>query len=133
MILADGFYEWKGARGTKRSYRIQLPENEPFAFAGLWQPYENGGNRRQVTILTCEPNETLKPIHDRMPVILEEDEVQRWLQDAAVAELQALLDLYPDGELEAYEISTKINNPDNDTVGVLEPLDVGEQIGLREF
>lgn len=133
LVLADGFYEWKGSRGSKRPYRIQLPENEPFAFAGLWQPYEDGEKHRQVTILTCEPNETLEPIHDRMPVMLEDDEEERWLQEENVDELQSLLDPYPDRDLEAYEISTKINNPEYHSVDVLEPLDVGEQSGLGEF
>ncbi len=133
LVLADGFYEWKGQRGSKRPFRIQVGENEPFAFARLWQTFENGDRRRQVTILTCEPNETLAPIHDRMPVILEEGEEDQWLQESDIDELQSLLDPYPENGVETFEISTKINNPEYDSPYVLEPFDVGEQAGLGDF
>jgi len=76
LLLADGFYEWKGNRGSKQPYRIERPDREPYAYAGLWETWEqNGETVGTCTILTTEANDVVADIHDRMPVILEpEDE-----------------------------------------------------------
>jgi putative SOS response-associated peptidase YedK len=133
LILADGFYEWAGDRGSKEPYRIERVDSEPFAFAGLWESWEsNGDSIRTCSILTTEPNNTVAPIHDRMPVLLEPQEEQQWLEDDDGGSLKQLLDPYPDDDLTAYRISTAINNPDNENPGVVEPVD-DPQSGLGEF
>lgn len=77
---SNGFYEWQGERGHKQPYRVCLEDNNPFAFAGLWNRWENNGDPlKTVTIITSEPNEVVAPIHDRMPVVLEPDQEREWL------------------------------------------------------
>ena len=162
LVLADGFYEWQGARGSKQPYRICRRDREPFAFAGLWshwQPHEDaatdGGNttdrgrttRRQdddvaadggtadrwtTTILTTAANDVVEPIHDRMPVILEPDEEDAWLTGTP-EEATDVLDPHPPDTLEAYPVSKRVNDPSNDDESILEEVDVGTQSGLDEF
>ena len=75
LILADGFYEWKGKARLKVPMRIRLTSKEPFAFAGLWETWQppEGDLVRSCTIITTTPNDLMAPIHDRMPVILREE------------------------------------------------------------
>ena len=134
LVLADGFYEWKGRRGSKQPYRVTRTDGEPFAFAGLWETWgSNGGTLRTTTIITTAANETVGAIHDRMPVILARDEERRWLSAAAPDDLQSMLDPYPDDDLEAYPVSRAVNDPSNDSPDVVEPVDVDEQSGLGQF
>jgi putative SOS response-associated peptidase YedK len=71
LILADGFYEWEKQGKRKQPYLFRLKGGEPFAFAGLWEHWERDGKViDSCTILTTDPNELVKPLHDRMPVIL---------------------------------------------------------------
>ena len=142
LVIADGFYEWK-ANGKKQPYRVTIGENEPFAFAGLWERWrrdagngedENEGedDLRTVTIITTEANELVAPIHDRMPVILAADEERRWL--AGEGEPKELLDPYDGSDLRTYPVSTAVNDPSNDSPAVVEPIDAsGGQQGLDDF
>ncbi|MFP4590143.1 MAG: SOS response-associated peptidase [Halolamina sp.] len=135
LILADGFYEWAGRRGSKQPYRIERVDREPYAYAGLWDAWmaPSGEPRATCTILTTEANEVVSEIHDRMPVMLEQHEESAWLDGAGVDEVQAVCDPYPDEKLRAYPVSKRVNNPQNDTPDLLEEVDVGEQSGLDEF
>jgi|SRR5690606_9992080 putative SOS response-associated peptidase YedK len=89
LILADGFYEWQwlDEKGKKKQkYELTLPENQAFAFAGLWSEWvdkSTGEIRYTYTILTTEANELMAKIHNtkkRMPVIVATDTEQNWLQ-----------------------------------------------------
>jgi len=134
LVLADGFYEWQGHRGSKQPYRIARADGEPFAFAGLWETWgSNGGTLRTTTIVTTASNETVGAVHDRMPVILEPDEERRWLAGDDADELRSMLDPYPDDDLDVHPVSTAVNDPSNDSPDLVEPVDVGEQSGLGEF
>lgn len=136
LILADGFYEWQGPPGSKQPYRIQRTDGEPYAYAGLWETWAppNGGDQRVTcTILTTEANEVVTGIHDRMPVMLEPGEESAWIGSADIAELQTLLDPYPESLLKAYPVSKAVNDPANDSAELLEEIDIGEQSGLSEF
>src|SRR5688572_8624274 len=87
LIPADVFYEWQDIPGQKRRkpYAVAMLEGEPFALGGLWEAWrEKEGGAWLITcaILTTEPNELLAPIHDRMPVILREEDYERWLAPA---------------------------------------------------
>lgn len=133
LVLADGFYEWQGKKGSKRPYRIEREDGEPVAFAGLWETWGgNGEELRTVTILTTEPNNIVEKIHDRMPVMLEPEEESDWLNENDLKELQQMLDPYPEGLTRAYEISTAVNDPINDTEDILEPIG-HDQSGLGQF
>ena len=83
LIPANGFYEWKGSKGKKQPMFLTLPDGNPFAFAGLWEVWDNKGKEetqyRSCTVLTREASESVKPIHHRMPVILKPEAFDAWL------------------------------------------------------
>lgn len=135
LLPADGFYEWKGSRGSKQPYRIERVDREPYAYAGLWETWtaSTGDVRVTCTILTTEANEVVGEIHDRMPVMLEPDEEETWLDADDEDELESVLDPYEGDDLRTYTISRAVNSPDNDTPEIIEPVDTGEQSGLDEF
>ena len=117
LVLADGFYEWQRAGGLKRPMRIVMRSAEPFAFAGLWLVWRDPNSNRipSCAIITTAANELLKPIHDRMPVILSRDMESFWL-DPSIDEpgvLGSVLTPYPADAMEAYEVSTLINSVAN--------------------
>lgn len=115
LILADGFYEWQQLKGRKQPFYIHQKDNQPFAFAGLWEHWQ-GPNDQVVdscTILTTEPNELLRPLHNRMPVVLKPEDYDLWLAaDVHQPELlQPLLRPYASEEMKAYPVSPRVNNP----------------------
>ena len=118
LVLADGFYEWRKLTGggKKIPMRIVLRSKEPFAFAGLWDIWVNpeGEEIESFTIITTEANQLLQDIHNRMPVILREEQEETWLSPEVDAqELLSILKPFP-GEMEAYSVSTLVNSPSND-------------------
>ena len=119
LIMADGFYEWRKVDAkTKVPYYFKLKSDEPFAFAGLWDEWkkDDGQKLRTFTIITTEPNELMEPIHNRMPVILEEKDEARWLDPELTtpSEVLPLLRKYPSDLMECFEVSTIVNSPKND-------------------
>ncbi|MFD1589124.1 SOS response-associated peptidase [Halorientalis brevis] len=133
LVLSSGFYEWKETgRGRKQPYRVSREDDLAFAMAGLWQRWEDDGDRRQtVTILTTDPNELVEPLHDRMAVVLPREAETTWLT-AGPDERADLCRPYPNDDLDAYPISTAVNDPSNDSPAIVEP-DRSEQTGLGEF
>ena len=128
LIPADGFYEWKKLDDkTKQPYFIGLRHDDPFALAGLWEHWTgpNGNPVESCTIITCPANESLAKLHDRMPVILHEDDYDRWLdpQNKQFEELQSLLVPYPAAEMRTYPVSKLVNSPKNDVPDCAEPVD----------
>jgi putative SOS response-associated peptidase YedK len=135
LVLADGFYEWREDGGRKQPYRVCRPDDEPFAMAGLWERWEgNGDVRETTTIVTTEPNDVVRPLHDRMAAILPPDEERRWLDADEESERESLLAPY-DGNLRAYPISTRVNDPGNDGPSIIEEVEPegGTQSGLGDF
>jgi putative SOS response-associated peptidase YedK len=122
LIVADGFYEWRAEETGKRPVWITRPDGEPFAFAGLWAEAKrgDGSSLHSCAIVTCEPGEVVAPIHDRMPVILDQQAAQHWLDPAASpAELLGLL--VPTDELEVTEVSDAVNDVRQDGPALIEP------------
>jgi putative SOS response-associated peptidase YedK len=121
LILADGFFEWsKSSSGkSKTPYFITLKDQSPFAFAGLWDSWNSpeGDSIKTGCILTTSPNDLVKPIHDRMPVILPKDQYQTWLSPDEVKPemIQPLMIPYPANEMQAYPVSTFVNSPKNNS------------------
>ena len=113
LIPADGFYEWKAGGPRKQPYYIRAKSGKPLAFAGLWETWigPNGEELETAAIVTTTANETLAPIHDRMPVIVPPDQFDLWLgngdEDTTAAE--ALIKPAPNELLEAYPVSTNVN------------------------
>ena len=118
LVLSDGFYEWRKEGKRKAPMRIRLKTGEPFGFAGLWDSWRkpDGSDLQTFTIITTEANELLKPIHDRMPVILLKEAEQQWLgfDVKDTSELLSLLKPYPSDLMEAYDVSLLVNSPRND-------------------
>lgn len=124
VIPADGFYEWKREDGRKVPMRIRLPDGRPFAFAGLWERWRDpqGETLHSCAIVTVDANDVLRPIHDRMPVILDASGREAWLDpERSTDELIALLRPYA-GELDAYEVSRLVNKAANDGPECFEPV-----------
>ncbi|MFB6254017.1 MAG: SOS response-associated peptidase [Halobacteriaceae archaeon] len=119
LVIADGFYEWKGDRGSKLPYRVHRKENELFAMAGLWNTWENGDGRETVCIITTQANDLIGDIHDRMPVILTPEQEETWLQ-APPSAAKSLIRPYPADDLRTYQVSRKVNDPKNDRPEILQ-------------
>jgi putative SOS response-associated peptidase YedK len=122
LIPADGFYEWKApaaGKGRKQPYFIHFKDDRPFAFAGLWEHSESMGDT--CTIITTEPNDLMRPIHNRMPVIVRPENYADWLApDKNGKQVAPLLKPYEASEMDAYPISDKVNRPANDTADLIE-------------
>ncbi len=129
LVPADGYYEWQreGRMGQrKQPFYIRLRNGHPFAFAGLWERWAgpDGTIVESCAILTTEPNESLKDIHERMPVILAQADYDQWL-DPAIRQaqlLQPLLRPYPPEGMTAYAVSLRVNDPSHDDATCIEPL-----------
>jgi putative SOS response-associated peptidase YedK len=127
LILADGFYEWQKTGSKKQPYYFQLKDHRPFGFAGLWEHWQSpeGDPIESCTIITTAANETMRPIHDRMPVILQPQDYDVWLDPTlqATEQLLPLLRPYSDAEMQDYPVSTKVNSPQNDSPDCIQPLE----------
>ena len=123
LVLADGFYEWKGVGRSRVPMRVVLRSGEPFGFAGLWESWVSPDETliHSCIIITTTPNAMMEPIHNRMPVILPREKEALWL-DPSQSDYGSLRDLlvpYPADEMEAYEVSRLVNSPRNDTPDVM--------------
>ena len=121
LVLADGFYEWKREGTAKQPYYIHFKDSRPFAFAGLWEHWQDKTKEdsqaiESCTIITTGPNALMEPIHHRMPVILDEESIEVWLKTEMTEPtiLNPLLRPYHSDEMEAYPVSLMVNNPRND-------------------
>jgi len=127
LVLADGFYEWRKTekKGFKVPMRFVLKGREPFSFAGLWDVWQkpDGEKLLSFTIITTEANDLMRPIHDRMPVILPKEDEDLWLDPDLkdVNKLVPLLTPYPSDTMDFYEVSTLVNSPENDIPECIEP------------
>jgi putative SOS response-associated peptidase YedK len=124
LVPADGFYEWRLGEAGKQAMWISRADGELFAFAGIWAALERpgAGDLHSCAIVTCEPNAELRPVHDRMPVILDRDAEDAWLDpNTNAADLHAALRPLPDGALELREVSDAVNDVRQDGPHLLEP------------
>ena len=126
LIVADGFYEWRREGKRKSPVYVSMKFQKPFGFAGLYETWHSseGHEIRSCTIITTEANDLLRPVHDRMPVILPKEDEDEWL-DPAVHDknrLRALLRPYPAGKMKAHDVSPRVNTPANDSPDNIKPL-----------
>lgn len=134
IVPADGFYEWQKVEGqrTKQPWFFRRRDGEPLAFAGLWEIWhdriegDDAPRVRSCTIITTTPNELIAPIHDRMPVALDEASWDAWLnvENHDTASLTQLLAPMPASELEAWTVSTLVNKADNNGPELLDRVPV---------
>ena len=127
LVPADGFYEWQRLeRRNKQPFYIRMRDGSPFAFAGLWEHWEGpqGDALETCTILTTDPSELVRPVHDRMPVILDPRDWDLWLDPGVQdpARLQPLLRPYPPEQMIAFPVGQGVNNPANDREECVAPL-----------
>ncbi len=125
LVIADGFYEWKKNPAGKQPYRIILKSEEIFAFAGLWDTWNSadGPAIKSFSIITTSPNSLVKPIHDRMPVILAKKDEKKWLDTAVKPdELAPLLQPFAASQMKSYPVSTAVNSTATNTPDVLKAL-----------
>jgi putative SOS response-associated peptidase YedK len=118
LVPADAFYEWQrlGPK-TRRPFAFALRGAGPYAFAGLWERWKSGQGEpiESFTIITTDPNELMEPIHDRMPVILEPRDYDRWLEPGDPDRPPIdLLRPYPGERMEAWPVSERVGNVKND-------------------
>ena len=127
LILADGFYEWKGEKGHKQPMFITLPDKKPFAFAGLWESWNNKDTEEAVykscTIITTRASESIRDIHHRMPVILKAEVYEHWLEPANqnITELEGILKDDICTEFVSYPVSKQVNSTRNNDPSCVEP------------
>lgn len=113
LILADGFYEWQGEKGKKQPMFITLPDHKPFAFAGLWETWQNRDGEdalyKSCTIITTRASQSFSTIHHRMPVILKPQVYKKWLdtRNQNALELVELLQNEIITELVSYPLPTQ--------------------------
>lgn len=128
LIPADGFYEWQKSESGKQPYMFEVGNGETFAFAGLWDkwPQPDGKSIPTCAILTTRPNSITAPVHDRMPVILNPEAYDLWLDPAFknAEELTAMLQPYDSARMRCYPVSARVNDPKNDDLECARPFEV---------
>ncbi len=126
LIAADGFYEWRPAGRRKVPVYVFLKSRKPFGLAGLYETWKapDGSEIRTCTIVTTEANDLVRPIHDRMPVIVPEGVEDRWLDpgERNRERLQALLKPYPAADMDAYDVTPIVNSAAHDVPDCILPV-----------
>lgn len=125
IIPATSFFEWEKAEGKKIPYLIKMKDGKPFSFAGIWSVGvdEEGNLTPTFAILTTEANGLLRIIHDRMPVILDEKDIEGWLDHGTnIDDLMKMLRPYDADKMMMHRVSDVVNNPKNDKAEILNPL-----------
>lgn len=132
LIPASGFYEWTATRDKKKvPMYVHLKDHELFAFAGIWERWQNpdGDEIRTCTILTTEPNDMLREYHHRMAVILPKEDYELWLSSDELppTALKPLLTAYDEDKMGVYQVSTDVNKVSNDLPHLIEPYNPPQQ------
>lgn len=134
LIPANGFYEWTQRDKDKVPVYIHLQNHEVFAFAGLWESWfsPDGSEIRTCTILTAEPNEMVRSLHNRMAVILPKEDYETWLSpdELPAAILKPLLQPYAAERMAYYEVSKLVNSPAHDSPDCIAPIVPPQREGL---
>ena len=125
LIPADGFYEWQKIGKSKQPYCFTLSDEGVFAFAGLWERWQNREAKLVETcsILTTTPNRLLEDVHDRMPAILAPEDYEVWLDpgEQRVESLAEILKPFDSARMKRHPVSTRVNNVNNDDRECAEP------------
>jgi len=119
LVPSDGFFEWRKEGKNKVPYRFNLNNEEAFSYAGLWDSWKNeetGDLVNTFTIITTEANKVVKPVHDRMPVILRKDLEKLWIaEDVTESQAESLLRPYDAEQMYSYAVHRAVNDARNNT------------------
>ncbi len=135
LILADGFYEWHGEKGKKQPVFITLPDNKPFAFAGLWETWDDKGKSdsvyRSCTIITTAASNSIRQIHHRMPAVLKPEIYENWIKpnNQDIGLLENILEEQIETEFVYRPVSLQVNSVRNNDPTNIKPL-IQMQLGL---
>jgi putative SOS response-associated peptidase YedK len=130
LIPANGFFEWSGKTGNKQPYYFCLPSDEPLAFAGLWEVWDDRNTAvesnayKSCTIITMEASDSVRDVHDRMPLVLKPESYDEWL-DPENKETGKIEEVLKNGcvkELKRYPVSKMVNHVGNNSKECIEPL-----------
>lgn len=125
LVPADGFFEWQKTVSGKQPWYIHATGGEPLALAGLWElwePPDDGAPLASCAIITTRANEFMRPLHDRMPVVLDAAGRDAWLDAGSSSDtLQSLLAPAPEAALEAWPVSRRVNSPFNEDPSLVKP------------
>ena len=127
LIPASGFYEWQTEGSRKQPYYIHHRSNEPLAMAGLWESWKTpeGGLLRSFCVITTGPNAVMQPIHDRMPVLIGQQDWARWLDPKARADQVAgLVAPCAAALIEAWPVDRRVGRATSEGAALIEPLPV---------
>ncbi len=131
LIPVDGFYEWRHEAQETRPYYYRLKSRQPFALAGLWAPQKLEEQTREVcAILTTNPNEIVRVIRDRMPVIVEKKDFDTWL-DSEVRDFRVINRLFRPFDalkMECYQVNGWVNMLNHDGEKCIEPCDEPDRL-----
>jgi len=128
LMPIDGYFEWQDIFGTgknKQPYGIAMKSGKPFALAAIWEEWRNpetGENIRTFAVVTCEANEMMSKIHDRMPVIIDEKDYREWLLSEEPP--SHLLKPYPSDLMEMWPVSRDVGSPRNDRPDLVDPIEL---------
>ena len=135
LVPADGFYEWQRKGKAKQPFCFEVNDGELFAFAGLWDRWKDPSGQwiKSCSILTTTPNAVTSAVHDRMPVILDPDNYDLWL-DPGMTNVEAVSEMLKPFDarlMRCYPVSTRINHVANDDAECSAPVELTEtQAGL---
>ena len=117
LIPIDGFYEWQKRKDGKQPYFIRMNDKKPFALGGIWDKWTSPQGKivESCSILTTTPNDIVKSIHNRMPVIIDPKDFDLWLDPTIKEpeEIKHLFTPYKASAMEAYPITNFVNSPKN--------------------
>ncbi len=125
LVPADGFYEWKAEGRIKQPYFFSMKDDEPFAIGGIWESWRTpeGDILRTCCLITTGPNETMQPVHDRMPVIVSPGDYEQWLTGEPDDAL-ALVKPYASEEMQSWAVSRRVSQSGEEGPDLLNPVSV---------
>ena len=131
LVPVDSFFEWRAIKGlnAKQPYAVGMKRGELFALAGIWENWKLPGTEewvRTFAVITTPANDLLRPIHDRMPVIIPPIEYDRWLSSFD-PDPRDLLRPFPSEPMMIWPVSTRVNKPENDDPEIL------QRVGMQEL
>ena len=125
LVITDGYYDWR--KGDKQPFAIARANDKMTVMAGLWDVWKSRGGEtvKSCTIITTDANDLLRPLHDRMPVILAEEDWPKWLGEveASEAELKALLKPYHAEKMKLWPVGKRVGNVRNNGPELIVPVE----------